>query len=364
MPGTATSGTVYLERLSDPSAAPTAAQWIADPQAGRDTATDPLRYLVVDAVTLDVVETKDETTDATSRARDTSSSTTAFWPPPQTTKTIGTIQDKAAVTFPSSISAGSTAWLPWPNRPFVSAAELMLVPQGDALEILQHYRRLTPTDSGTVGPGRGAPVPLALLFDAVHVPTRFAGIHTTTAADLSPHGIYSGTSQSAAPTVTANQLSSWREPGRVNLNTVVAEDVWNAVVAGPLPQPIRTSTAAGLRSNPAASLAGLLSLSSGLANGTTAGPSGTPAADTDANLPAARNPLHGIYTATRLANTTTTRSNLFAVWITIRESVAGDPDSVRYRRAFYIVDRSIPVGHEPGRDLNVWDCVRARRIIE
>jgi hypothetical protein len=55
---------------------------------------------------------------------------------------------------------------------------------------------------------------------------------------------------------------------------------------------------------------------------------------------------------------------LFAVWITLRESVTGDPDSVRDHRAFYIVDRSIPVGFEEGRDHNVWDCVRVRRIIE
>jgi hypothetical protein len=77
-----------------------------------------------------------------------------------------------------------------------------------------------------------------------------------------------------------------------------------------------------------------------------------------------KNPLHEIYTATRLANTTTPRSNVFGVWITLRESVPNDPDSVRYRRAFYIVDRSIPVAFRNGSDTNVWDCVRVRRIIE
>ena len=76
------------------------------------------------------------------------------------------------------------------------------------------------------------------------------------------------------------------------------------------------------------------------------------------------NPLHQLYTATRLANTTTPRSNVFAVWVTLRESTANDPDSVKYRRAFYIIDRSIPVGYEEGRDHNVRDCIRLRRIIE
>jgi hypothetical protein len=28
------------------------------------------------------------------------------------------------------------------------------------------------------------------------------------------------------------------------------------------------------------------------------------------------------------------------------------------------VDRSIPVGFEEGKDHNVWDCVRVRRVIE
>jgi hypothetical protein len=87
-------------------------------------------------------------------------------------------------------------------------------------------------------------------------------------------------------------------------------------------------------------------------------------AHTASSLEVNLNPLHGIYTATRLANTTTPRSNVFAVWITLRESVANDPDSVKYHRAFYIVDRSIPVGFEEGKDYNVWDCVRLRRIIE
>jgi hypothetical protein len=74
--------------------------------------------------------------------------------------------------------------------------------------------------------------------------------------------------------------------------------------------------------------------------------------------------MHTLYTATRLANTVTPRSNVFAVWVTLRESVQSDPDSVRIHRGFYIIDRSIPVGFEPGEDHNVMDCVRLRRIIE
>jgi hypothetical protein len=45
-------------------------------------------------------------------------------------------------------------------------------------------------------------------------------------------------------------------------------------------------------------------------------------------------------------------------------AVPADPDGVRYHRAFYVIDRSIPVAHEPGRDHNVWDAVLLRRIVE
>jgi hypothetical protein len=76
------------------------------------------------------------------------------------------------------------------------------------------------------------------------------------------------------------------------------------------------------------------------------------------------NPQHKIYTASRLANTATVRSNLFAVWVTLRESISGDADSVKYHRAFYIIDRSIPVGFQAGQDHNVKDTIRLRRIIE
>lgn len=233
----------------------------------------------------------------------------------------------------------------------------MLVPQGDANSFLQNYRPLTPALSGTVGAGLGIPMAPGLLFDAVHVPTRFAGIHRTDTNDISAStGIFNSVT-------TVNQLSSFREPGRVNLNTVPSDDVWNAVVAGSLSTSATSAAGAGFGITvsgqpalPARSMYQLLTLSS---TGTTI-VSDTTSAQLAVNL----NPLHGIYTATRLANTTTPRSNVFGVWITLRQSIPNDPDSVRYHRAFYIVDRSIPVGFDEGKDYNVWDCVRLRRIIE
>jgi hypothetical protein len=205
------------------------------------------------------------------------------------------------------------------------------------------------------------------LFDAVHVPTRFSGIHSTVSAPdgiaaLTAAGIYSDV-------LSVNQLSSFREPGRVNLNTVTATDVWNAVVAGPLQTtgsaaPVRTGTQVNFTSTPAQGMHNILSLSNSL----TLAQSGTspPVQDTHPLLSPLQslNPTHHIFTATRLANTATVRSNVFGVWITVRESVASDPDSIKLHRAFYIFDRSIPVAFEPGKDHNVWDAVLLRRIIQ
>jgi len=348
------SGTMFLERLANPSIVATSSHWTAAPLATSTTSgTAPQVYVVVDSATMTIQNTGTQITQTgtlTSTRRLLASSTTAPWRTSGTTATV-------SGTFPTLTSSTTTAWMPWPNRPFVSSAELPLVPRGHALGMLQNYTQLTPsTPTGTAAGASGIPISPQLLFDALHVPTRFAGIHQTYDMDLSgTTGIFS-TGSNAITTV--NQLSSFREPGRVNLNTVPSDDVWNAVVAGPLPSAVVSRTASTITTTgPAQTMYATLSLASGTGS--------TIVSDTtSAQLAVNLNPLHGIYTATRLANTTTPRSNVFGVWITLRQSIPNDPDSVRYHRAFYIVDRSIPVGFEEGKDHNVWDCVRLRRIIE
>ena len=77
----------------------------------------------------------------------------------------------------------------------------------------------------------------------------------------------------------------------------------------------------------------------------------------------------------RLSATTTTRSSVFAIWITIGyfevdaggrvgAEIGTEDGTVRRNRAFYMVDRSIPVGCEPGRNHNVDQAVLVRTIIE
>jgi hypothetical protein len=375
MPGTATSGTVYLERISDPTQSLTTTGtvpgtnktgrdiWEEDPLANIATTTVPVRYLIVDQSPVTVVETSTVSPSSPVEASTSQRKPpTPFWRLP-TASSRGNIVAGGTITIPNIVETGSSVWFPWPNRPFVSSAELYLVPEQDAAGMLQSY--VQPTSAANLPAIAAASIP-AGLFDAVHVPTRFAGIHTTTspavAASLATAGIY--------PVITpVNQLSSFREPGRVNLNTVSSDDVWAATVAGPLQDsgtasPVVSRAAANFSTTPATGMHALLALSGSSAisaSGTT-----PPVKDSSPSLAPLQelNPIHTLYTATRLANTATTRSNVFGIWITLRESVLNDPDSIKLHRAFYIFDRSIPVGFEPGKDHNVWDAVLLRRIIE
>lgn len=401
IPGMRASGTnspvttVSLERLSDPTQTLTAtgtvvgtavtgsAVWLTgtvDARLGLETTTVPLRYIVVDSCTVPVIETSRPLStppplvSVTIPIRSTTSATAAFWATAKSGTNV-TLTAGGTITFPRALTSGSTAWFPWANRPFVSSAELLLVSRYDSLGLLENYTRPTPTNQFAVG----IPVALDLLFDAVHVPTRFAGVHRSYTLD---HSAATGIFNETHP---ANQLSSFREPGRVNLNTVVSDDVWNAVVSGPLaspaqlrsgstpPVPASPSVAANFvgsgtnASMPTGNLFSLLTLNivpASVVSDSTTVISGTRVAQNTSTLAYDRNPLHEFYTATRLANTVTPRSNVFAVWVTLREATANDPDSVKYRRAFYIVDRSIPVGYEEGKDHNVRDCIRLRRVIE
>jgi hypothetical protein len=378
--------TVYLERLTDPSSKDANAATWALPS---DSQAVP-HYHVVDQAPIEVVNRlptlAGNVAPLSKISRDATTTGSALWKcmPASATGQTAAPLSLGPASFPPSSSKAK--WFPWPNRPFVSAAELFLVPGGDALQMLQNYTAPSATNNAlrTLHSGTNQ----LLLLDAVHVPTRFTGIHRTITTDttgaLRTAGIY-------WETTPVNQLSSFREPGRVNLNTVTADDVWDAVVAGPLSTqsgggepvaaPLKTRVAAtgtagvgpgqtggpnsksadfatSPATSPATSIGNLLALQG--ATTTDFAPDTHPALVASG----AYNPADLLYTANRLANTTTIRSNVFAVWITLRESIQNDPDSVKYHRAFYIVDRSIPVAHEAGKDHNVWDSVILRRIIE
>jgi hypothetical protein len=100
-----------------------------------------------------------------------------------------------------------------------------------------------------------------------------------------------------------------------------------------------------------------------------------------------RNPYFRYQGLQRLGNLVTTRSNVYAVWITIGyfevESAGPNPDrdvhpdgyrlsaelgldtgEITRHRAFYLIDRSIPVGFRRGEDLNSENAILLKRYIE
>jgi hypothetical protein len=289
-------------------------------------------------------------------------------------------------------------WLVWNNRPFVSAAELSLVPKTSAFELLRQHCTAE-CDSADVPPGgrfghlpglfepvttvsststllapwvaitgrsgsTGEPTKSTpSIWDAVHVPTPFGGsyqdvpVTSSGTAALAPLGL------DHRP---YGQLPHFREPGRINVNTITGTSVWNALVGtGTAGTTIRTwSGTSAPFTTPAATLPEALALLSGT----------TRFIDTYAS-PARRSDANSFFryqTVNRLTNLVTVRSNVFAVWITIGYSSTSsgfteaghDTGDIRRHRAFFIYDRSIPVGFDPGKDLNVRDAILLRRIAQ
>ena len=101
-----------------------------------------------------------------------------------------------------------------------------------------------------------------------------------------------------------------------------------------------------------------------------------------------RNPCFRYQLIDKLSNTTTTRSNVYAVWITVGyfevrpgpmdaahaqfhpdgyylgQELGSDTGDVHRHRAFYIFDRSVPMGFVRGMDLNLDKGVLIKRFIE
>ena len=97
-----------------------------------------------------------------------------------------------------------------------------------------------------------------------------------------------------------------------------------------------------------------------------------------------RNPYFRYQGLERLGNLVTTRSNVYAVWITVGyfEATPGlvdvahpdgyrlgrklgiDTGEIERHRAFYIIDRTLPVGFQRGKDLNAEKAILVNRYIE
>lgn len=142
-------------------------------------------------------------------------------------------------------------WLCFFNRPFNTVYELALVPVGSPTELLQShsvvgspaptspfshlpgfFEDATPSAPWNAVTGRSA-ANAASLFDFLHVPSPFAGIYNTVlsgTATATQQANRGGLAKLGLDVLPVNQLSDFREPGRVNVNTITDARTWRAAV--------------------------------------------------------------------------------------------------------------------------------------
>ena len=353
-------------------------------------------------------------------------------------------------------------WLPWFGRPYVDQLELMLVPASHPARLLWEFQPCTSGLTNNYVPGdiTQAPFPQLLNFlqtqntgasqnlnqfgrilDYVGVPSWFAGTEIqANPSMISPAGTpASPGSHTFFPPY--NKISTYREPGRINLNTIYSADVFNGLMNGngsptwdtfkqnrrgystttnnvldidPKNQ-FPTEFGSPFRTCGGGSLVPELDDKTG--SGGTAGPLGSdylkPKYEIDASymrqdptLPANplfqfasaspvnntdRNPFFHYQGLERLGNLVTTRSNVYSVWITVGyfevkpnrvttppglpdaahpdgyelgQEMGSDTGEIVRHRAFYMIDRTIPVGFQRGQDMNVEKAIILKRFIE
>ena len=323
-------------------------------------------------------------------------------------------------------------WLTWNNRPFISNHELMLVPSSAPWRLNYEIRSVQQREIGEYFYGEFAhlinffhendtgPDPnLAAFLDWVEVPSRFAGTYEllnplSDFADFAPMNPVSPSNEWLELGVPMNQVSKFRAPGKININTLPDQNVWRTIDVNSPPAEwnrIRTSLRGDVPisdrpafyTNPvrAAGSGGLmprnnLNVSTVDATLLRRRPDNDEKLLFDFDLagPAnngRRNPYFRYHKLQRLSNLLTSHSNVYAVWITVGYfevypwpnpvgppipdvghpdgyqlglEMGSDTGNIKRHRAFYLIDRSIPVGFERGKDHNVEDAVLLRRFIE
>jgi hypothetical protein len=262
----------------------------------------------------------------------------------------------------------------WPNRPFISQVELAMVPPGSGDEVLENYRVPGTANHHYLNDVLGSDANAQALLEATIVPSRVHGsaTHYASSSDLESVGFGTAvdglgsdrTDGSGNPfdVFPLNQLTTCREPGRVNLNLLWTDsdaDVsegysnhggWLAMLGQTVTADVATSY------NPQDRMANMFDLKGEGGLYVDGDPS---SAGTQEQL----YPLLAYKTAIKLGNVGTIRSNLFAVWITLKITDTQTLVST-HRRLFAILDRSQPTAFEEGRDLNTKNIIRLKRYLD
>ena len=263
------------------------------------------------------------------------------------------------------------------------------------------------------------------LFEYTRVPSRFVN----TAFELNP-ARFDGGNNLTNPNdgrwrfhPPFNHISKYRVPGLLNINTIFTRNIWEAVLdqhgldQGQYDFDKYAASRRGYGTptnrmftldpnwptffgNPfrpphAAQMVPLDSMEKSEISVTLMRPSGSDANISNLDLllqdsrtndhnNTDRNAFFRYQNMQRLGNLVTTRSNVFAIWITVGyfelvpmdDPITGqskltlgpelgtDTGDINRYRAFYVVDRSIPVAFQPGKNHNVDRAVLLRRYIE
>jgi len=326
-------------------------------------------------------------------------------------------------------------WITWFDRPYVSPYELTMVPASSPARLnfefsnavtnpgdpytsfYQPYRHLL--DFFHTSNTTGTSPQLGRVFDYLCVPSKYPEsnmiLNPTFFAGNDAAGLGKGRFRPPF-----NVLSRYRETGKINLNTIFSPLVYLALGNGsPMPAwDVFLTSRRGYAATPTNAQFTVFDNTNPPAPSVFGNPFRAWSAwDLHPELPASRkeadvsmirpspldgtSPLFAVNTTeayrnslshsyfryqqlNRLGNLTTTRSNVFAVWVTVGyfevEPVAVDaahPDGyalatelgidvgdVRRHKSFYIIDRTIPVGYENGRDYNTSNTILLKTHIE
>ena len=339
--------------------------------------------------------------------------------------TTGAIGDPSTTPFP---------WLTWNNRPFVSQLELLLVPWAKSSQLCRDFNLTAAADPYTdvktpfprflsflqsaATATSGTAAQLYRILEFVGVPSRFVG----TDIQINPSAPFAGTIFYPP----FNRIQTGREPGKVNLNTVSSKNVYDTLMGDYLnaTNPFTTfqQSRQGVATNPLNGdyptrfIRPFRSFGGANLVPPLVDPAKKwdlkPAHEIDATLlrPNPITPTQPLFNSTatsvcndptrnpyfyyqgleRLGNLVTTRSNVYAVWITVGyfevspwptgglptpgaahpdgyqlgRELGSDTGEIERHRAFYIFDRTLPVGFQRGQDLNVEKAILVDRYIE
>lgn len=312
-------------------------------------------------------------------------------------------------------------WLAWNNRPFASHMELLNVPYTP--QAMLTFVASNSTISGTsffdtfktevadvVGNNTyehlfnfstdlaGGANRFANIFEFVETPSLFLGTETFLSGNT---GLINNSLNLVGDalgefTPRVHGIPQFRRPGKININTIspLQAQVWANLTAGfpTLFSNFINQRQGGTGGSDFGSLFTTTENASfvpsnarvGAASTLNSDGSGTSSPAFDAigqtGIPELKkDPAGSSYFAhefrQKMGNMVTTRSSVFAIWITVGyfevdefgllgAEIADEEGDVNRNRGFYIVDRSIPVAFEPGKNHNVDRAVLVRSIIE